>query len=210
MPDQAIGASSRGRRQAAPRPPGREGYVNPRELAGWLSEKQKSIAERWLAEIQSRGGARDDDPASGIVSEFVHLLTSLLPDLVGPLKEQVQPLWQEAAELYGNAGALRGLASGEAVEEFQLLREVLIRQLFDDPPGGDLESLALREVLLLNRIVDDGVTFTGVGHTDSLFFALFQGDGVSDAPTAQVVEQLRKQVAGVREEHRSLDVGDAH
>ncbi len=177
--------------------------MDPLQVARWLERKKDRLADRWLAEIRSRG-IRDEGELGDIVDEFVCLLTSLLPGLMGPLKDQVEPLWHQAAELYGNAGALRGLASGEATEEFQLLREVLIRQLYLDPPGDDLRALALREVLVLNRIVDDGVTFAGVGHTDSLFFALFQGNGVSDSPTTDVVDELRGQVEAIRSEAERL------
>ncbi len=204
MPNPTIG-SRESRGSGARRPEASRGStVDPLELARWLEDRSDEIGERWLSELHSRGGGAGAEELEDVVAAFVGLFTRLLPGLMGPLKEQVEPLWTQTAELYGNTGALRGLASGEAIEEFQVFREVLIRQIYHDPPGGPGRSLDLRELLALNRVVDQGVTHASVGHTDSLFFALFQGGGVSERPTPEVVEGVRDQVEMIHNELEKL------
>jgi hypothetical protein len=46
----------------------------------------------------------------------------------------------------------------------------------------------------LNRFLDSGVTHASIGHTDGLFFALFEGSGVSTVPTAKLVAELDEQL----------------
>lgn len=113
-------------------------------------------------------------------------------------------LWRQTAELYGNVGAMRGLAAGEIIEEFQVLRDSLIRLLYADPPPGGLPRVSLREVLRLNRFVDRGVTHASIGHTDSLFFAHFQGTGVPEKLTPDLVDEVRRQLSGIEVEYEAL------
>ena len=115
-------------------------------------------------------------------------------------REQVEAILQQTAELYGNLGAHRGLAAGEAVEEVQLLRRVLLRFLYTLLPGGGSTGVSLRDLLQLNRLVDLGVTYASVGHTDTLFFNLFHGTGVSGTLTPELLAEVREQVAGAWDE----------
>lgn len=179
--------------------------LTPAELSDWLDAHRQAIAERWIVEVRSRAG--DVDAAVlPLLEEFLHLLTSFLAPGMGAFRDQAEVLLREAAELYGNLGGHRGQAAGEAVEEFQLLREVLLRFLYLDSPAGGIESLGLREFLQLNRLVDVGVTYTSIGHTDTLFFNLFQGTGVTEAPTPEFFETVGDQVAAIRDElDRLLD-----
>jgi hypothetical protein len=96
---------------------------------------------------------------------------------MGPYRDQIQPLWDRAAELYGAVAAKRGLAAGEAIEELHILRELVIRDLYRDPPLGGTAPLSLREILRLNRALDRAVTHVSIGHTDAMFFQFFEGDG---------------------------------
>jgi hypothetical protein len=99
----------------------------------------------------------------------------------------------------------RGLAAGEVIEEFQILREGVIRLLYQEPPLEGRARLSLREVLRLNRALDAGVTHASVGHTDALFFSLFEGSGISDAPpAASLMEEVRNQLDGLRAELREV------
>jgi hypothetical protein len=165
-----------------------------------LDERRDAIAERWLLEIRSRSEGMDGELVA-LLGEFVHLLASFLAPGLGAYREQVGSLFQQAAELFGNLGAHRGQAAGEAVEEFQILREVLIRFLYQLPlEGVGLDGIGLREFLQLNRLIDLGVTYTSVGHTDALFFNLFQGTGVSESPTPELLGEVREQVVALREE----------
>lgn len=176
--------------------------LSPAQLSRWLEEHGDDIAHRWFVEVRARG-AGVDGPVAEVVREFLELLVRFLPLGVGPLRDQVEPIYQQAAELYGNLGALRGLASGESVEEVQLLREVLLRFLYRSPPAGadgGAAGMGLREFLRLNRMVDLAVTQASVGHTDTLFFNLLHESGVTDAGTTRALEGTRAQIVAFREE----------
>lgn len=187
-----------------PPPAGRRRTIDPTELSDWLEARLGRISERWLSDVHARYGL----PASainGLLEEFLTALVSFLPALLGPHRDQVEPLWARAAELFGATAARRGLAAGEVIEEFQILRESVIRILYGDPPLDGQARLSLREVLLLNRTIDRGVTHASVGHTDALFFSLFEGSGIPDTPpTEDMVREVRVQLEELRGELRSI------
>jgi hypothetical protein len=177
------------------------------ELAAWVEMRLPRITQKWLKEVQNRydPGTRG---INGLLEEFLGLLASFLPGMLGPYRDQVEPLWNRSAELFGAVAAKRGLAAGEVIEEFQVLREVVISLLYQDPPLGGRSPVSLREVLRLNRAIDMGVTHASVGHTDALFFSLFEGSGIPDTPpTPELVEELRQELAGIREDLRTI-LGD--
>jgi len=182
---------------------GESGLVTPEELSEWLQSHHRAIAERWIGEVRSRVGDVND-PVIPLLEDFLHLLSSFLGPGLGVYRDQVEALFQSAAELYGNLGGHRGQAAGESVEEFQLLREVILRFLHLDPPGGSIESVGLRELLQLNRLVDLGVTYVSIGHTDTLFFNLFQGAGVTGGPTPELLREVRDQVTSIRGDLEAL------
>lgn len=195
LPAQEGGVRERPRSHPIPDSP----TTGPADLSRWLDEHRQAIAERWILEVCSRG--EDLAPeVRALLEEFVELVTSLLSPGLGAYREQVERLFQEAAALYGNFGARRGQAAGEAVEEFQVLREVVLRYLYLDPPGGRLEAVGLRELLQLNRLVDVGVAYASVGHTDTLFFNLFQGTGVTGSLTPPILTEIGTQVKAIRDE----------
>jgi hypothetical protein len=177
--------------------------LDPLEFARWFEQRAERLADRWLSEVRARHsqwGANHDL----LIGRFCTLLTCMLPGSLGPLREHVEPLWLQASELFGSVAAQRGLAAGEAVDEFQLLREVLIRELYADPPAGGAVPLPLRDLLRLNRVIDRGVTQAAVGHADALFFALFQGSGVPEHLDAEVTGEVTEQLDAVGEEFRSV------
>lgn len=145
-----------------------------------------------------------DDRTRELIEAFVGTLVSFLPAFLGPYREQVQPLWQQATETYGSVAAKRGLAAGEVIEEFQLLRAEILRLFYDDPPVRNLDRLPLRDVLRINRVVDEGVTHASVGHTDALFFALFQGTGAPESLSEEQAEGVHEQLRAAREEFREV------
>jgi hypothetical protein len=181
--------------------------IKPVELAAWVEMRLPRITQKWLKEVQNRydPGTRG---INGLLEEFLGLLASFLPGMLGPYRDQVEPVWTRTSELFGAVAAKRGLAAGEVIEEFQVLREVVISLLYQDPPLGGRAPVSLREILRLNRAIDMGVTHASVGHTDALFFSLFEGSGIPDTPpTAQMVEELRQELAGIREDLRVI-LGD--
>lgn len=178
--------------------------IKPVELAAWVEMRLPRITQRWLKEVQNRydPGTRG---INGVLEEFLGLLASFLPGMIGPYREQVEPLWTRTSELFGAVAAKRGLAAGEVIEEFQVLREVVIRLLYHEPPLAGRAPVSLREMLRLNRAIDMGVTHASVGHTDALFFSLFEGSGIPDTPpTPELVEDLREELAAIREELRQI------
>lgn len=174
--------------------------VAPVELAVWVEARLPRITRRWLREVRARYRTSTTG-INGLLEEFLGVLAGFLPPLLGPYRDQVEPLWLRTAELFGVMAAKRGLAAGEVVEEFQVLREVLIRLLAQDPPLSGRARVTLREILRLNRAIDMGVTQASVGHTDALFFSLFEGSGIPEAPpTAETLSELRDQLEAIRAE----------
>lgn len=136
---------------------------------------------------------------------FVGQLVYLLPFMLGPYRDQIQGLWDRASELFGSVAAKRGLAAGEAIEELHMLRELVIRDLYRDPPLGGTVPLSLREILRLNRALDRAVTHASVGHTDAMFFQFFEGDGVSGMLSGDdVAKEAEAQLAIIRDEVRDI------
>ncbi len=177
---------------SGPRTAGRP-VAAPVDLAGWLQDHSAQIAERWAEGLLA---ARNSWSRAGesLVHMFCRGLVSFLPGMLSPYRTQILPLWSECAELFGSVAARRGLSAGEVIEEFQILREVIVRLMFERPPATD-RGLQMRDVLQLNRAVDIGVTQASVGHTDLLFFNLVQGSG-GPAPLGrddqdEVSEQIR-------------------
>jgi hypothetical protein len=164
-----------------------------------MEERLPRLVHRWHREILSR--YEQSNAVNGLLEEFLNLLAGFLPAMLGPSRDQVEPVWIRAAELFGAVAARRGLAAGEVIEEMQVLREAVIRLLYQDPPLGGRVRISLREVLRLNRTIDTGVTHASVGHTDAMFFWLFEGSGIPDAPpTAELLAELRAQLDAIRAE----------
>ena len=168
--------------------------------AGWFERRAERVAELWLTEVRSRDARRRSKP-DDLLERFFTLLAQMLPSSFGAYREQIEPLWLQAAELFGSVAAQRGLAAGEAVDEFQILREVLIRELYSDPPPGG--PLTVRDVLQLNRIIDKGVAQASIGHADALFFALFRGSGVPESLDEDVTREVTAQLVAIQHEFRA-------
>jgi hypothetical protein len=182
-----------------------EKKLEPSELARWLAERADRIRDRWLSDIHSR--VSWTEPVEELMVEFFDLFVTMLPHGLGPLKEQVEPLWVQGAGLFGLMAAQRGLAAGEVIEEFQMLRDAVIRFLYAEPPVAGPLRISLRDLLRVNRLIDRGVTQASVGHTDRLFFALFQGRGVSEGLTQENVAEIRAQLDSIRREFHQIERG---
>ncbi|HUF76268.1 MAG TPA: hypothetical protein VMM35_08305, partial [Longimicrobiales bacterium] len=140
-------------------------------MGDWLQARVLRLAEEWAAELRVRGMGHAT-VVDEIVARQVLQMSSMMPELLGRHATQLQPLWSRACELFGTVAAKRGLAAGEVIEEFQILRRLVIRDLYQDPLVGGAPTL--REVLRLNGIVDRGVAHASVGHTDAMFFQLLE------------------------------------
>ena len=159
-----------------------------RHLGDWLEVQRGFLARYWFEEILHRVSM--DEEMEHVLERFLTLLTRMIPGAFDHRRSEVDAVWKSAAELYGALGAKRGLAAGDIVEEFQIVREAVVRILFQAPPGGYGATLSMSDALRLNRFLDSGVTHASIGHTDGLFFALFSGSGVSTVPTAQLVAEV--------------------
>jgi hypothetical protein len=180
------------------RPAGGAVKTGPADLANYLRARSEEIAVTWASEINARNAGQGThfDP---VVGRFMAQFTGLLPWLLGPHGAHVQPLWDRTAELFGVMAAKRGLAAGEVIEEFQILRDLLIRALFRDPPPEG--SLSLRDTLRINRIVDRGVTLASVGHTDAMFFQFLEAsESAVDTSPATIASEADVQLALVEAE----------
>lgn len=176
--------------------------ARPVDIAHYLRGRADEFAAAWASEINARGLGQGNQ-FDGVVGQFMSRLTHLLPWLVGPHTEYVEPLWTRTAELFGVMSAKRGLAAGEVIDEFQILRELLIRALYHEPPPEG--RVSLRDTLHLNRIVDSGVTHASVGHTDAMFFQFFEAPEAHVAKTPEeIVREAEAQLALVEEELESL------
>jgi hypothetical protein len=177
---------------------GRRRRARPLDLANYLREGDAELAETWTAEIVARELGQGT-PYDRVVGRFVSRFTGMLPWLVGPHAPHVQSLWDRAAELFGAMSAKRGLAAGEVIEEFQMLRDLLIRMIFRDPPREG--PLSLRDILRLNRIVDSGVTYASVGHTDALFFQYLEAqDAPARASPEEIIAEADRQLEIIEDE----------
>ena len=165
---------------------------NTHHLGDWLEVQRGFLARYWFEEILHRVSM--DQEMERVLERFLNLLTRMIPGALDQRRSAVDPVWKSAAELYGTLGAKRGLAAGDIVEEFQIVREAVVRILFQAPPGRYGAALSLSDALRLNRFLDSGVTHASIGHTDGLFFTLFHGSGVSTVPNAELVAEVEEQL----------------
>ncbi|MDX1647606.1 MAG: hypothetical protein R3304_10715 [Longimicrobiales bacterium] len=171
------------------------------EIVAWLVECGPQLADHWVHELRARDVGQGNGIAK-VLEDFAKQLVGMLPLTIGPYREQIRPLWDRAAVLYGAVAAKRGLAAGEAIEELHVLRELVIRELYRNPPGNCSAPLSLREFLRLSRSLDRAVTHASVGHTDALFFEFFEGDGGEAAVLAgdDVAGETESQLDEIRGE----------
>lgn len=178
-------------------------HLEPAEFSRWLEAHAEPLRERWLADVRGRSESLGEG-VDELLEAFMDLFLRTLPLTLGPLRSTAEAIWVQVAELFGSLAAQRGLAAGEVIEEFQVLREAVIRLLWASPPVDEPSRMALREVLRLNRVLDRGVTHASVGHTDALFFALFQGSGVPKSLTDDIRYAIREQLQALETEVETL------
>jgi hypothetical protein len=174
--------------------------LSERELCDWLESQAPELARRWSLELRARSG-RDEGELEPLRDAILAAIVKFLSPAVGPWRDQVEPLLQQVAALYGNVACLRGLAAGDVVEEIQLLREILFRFLFREAtPAEPYTGVGIRELLRLSRVVDHVVTHANVGHIDGLFFNLLHGSGVTTLPGEEKIGELASELSQLQEE----------
>lgn len=137
---------------------------------------REALVSDWAAWMTRRSSPPHDISHSSLIRQL-GLLVNLLAEVTGPLRRHATELWLSACEWYGRTAAERGLATGEVVEEFQHLRELLIIQLSELIAALPARQ-SLATVLRLNRALDQGIAHAVVGYTDSLFETLMNQRGV--------------------------------
>ena len=145
-------------------------------VAHTLSDRRDKIHAEWSDWIARRLAAAPHLRRE-TVDRQLRLLVELLTVMTGPHRREADGLWLSASEWYGRTAALRGLAAGEIVEEFQYLRELVIRHL------SELVILlvprqSMAAILRLNRLVDTGTAHAVVGYTDALVESLLERQGI--------------------------------
>jgi len=130
-----------------------------------------------------------------MVARQLGLLIDILVEFDGPVRYEANDLWHVAAEWYGRTAAERGLATGEIVEEFRHLRELLLRGLADIIAASPARQ-SMDTVLRINRVVDQGIAHAVVGYTDALVETLLHRRGVpvssEDVPASEIDRQLKQ------------------
>ena len=175
-------------------------------MQAWVEAKSEKIVARWLSEVTKRLERRPRWLVE-LLGDFYETFVGILPAILGPHRRRVRPVWREAANLYGELAARRGLVAGEVIEEFQVLRVSLIRVLYAEPLMPPAVVPGMREVVRLNRLVDEGVTHATIGYTDSLVSALVAGPGVQESVTEALLVRVAEHLHALRGEFREI-VGD--
>ncbi len=175
-------------------------------MQAWVVAGSDRIVARWLSEVTKRLERRPERLLE-LLEDFYATFVRILPEILGPYRRRVRQVWQEAANLYGELAAKRGLAAGEVIEEFQVLRVSLVRVLYAEPLMPPHVVPGMREVLRLNRLVDQGVTHASIGYTDSLVSALVAGPGVPESVNEELLIRVSEQLRAIRREFRDI-VGD--
>jgi hypothetical protein len=145
-------------------------------VAQALSARQDQVHKEWANWIAKRLHSGPQFQRETIDRQL-HLLIDLLIAMAGPLRREGNGLWLSASEWYGRTAALRGLAAGEIVEEFQYLRELLIRHL-SELVATFVPRQSIAAVLSLNRLIDRGTAHAVVGYTDALVESLLERQGI--------------------------------
>lgn len=140
------------------------------------------------------------------IARQLSLLLDLLTLMAGPLRREATELWLSASEWYGRTAAMRGLAAGEIVEEFQYLRELLTRrlsELFVALPAPQ----SMTGLVRLNQFLDTGIAHAVVGYTDALVESLLQRQGIpigahetDEAEIEDRLAQFEREVAQLHEQ----------
>jgi hypothetical protein len=167
-----------------------------------ITEVRDDTVSRWHDWLEERG-TLGTTISPTMLQRHLHLLVTMLAEMVGPMRREVKGLWFQACEHYGRAGATRGLAAGEVVEELTFLRDLLTRQL-----APVLAAMRARQamaiVLRLNRVLDKGIAVAVVGYTDALVATLFTESGVPAPGSEFDPSEAERQIVSLEQELAAL------
>ncbi len=167
-----------------------------------ISSRRGSLLSDWSAWVTSKLGPSSAVPPKTVTRQLA-LLLDTLGELDGPLRHDANDLWHVAAEWYGRTAAERGLATGEVVEEFQHLRELVLRELSDIIAASPARQ-SLDTVLRINRLLDQGVAHAVVGYTDALVETLLHRRGVPVSSGEVAATEIERQLEQLERELQTI------
>ena len=131
--------------------------LDPVQMQAWVVARSDKIVARWLSEVTKRLERRPRQLVE-LLEHFYETFVSILPEVLGPYRRRVRPVWQEAANLYGEFAAQRGLVAGEGLERvFRCFGYRSIRILYAEPLMPPDVVPGMREVLRLKPARRPGV-----------------------------------------------------
>jgi hypothetical protein len=159
-----------------------------------IEAKRDRLISEWARWINNRLASIEHIKRETIERQLA-LLVDILIEMAGAPRRKSTELWLSAAEWYGRTAAERGLAAGEVVEEFQYLRELLIREL-SELIATLQPRQSMASVLRLNRLLDKSIAHAVVGYTDTLVETLLNQRGVPvgalDAADTELEKRLKQ------------------
>ena len=173
-------------------------------VARILLERRDKIHTEWSDWIAKRLRSAPHVRRETIERQL-DLILEILTELTGSLRREGNGLWLSTSEWYGRTAALRGLAAGEVVEEFQYLRELLIRHL-SELATSLVPRQSMAAALRLNRLLDTATAHAVVGYTDALVESLLETQGIplgahetEESEVEDRLAQLERELAQLKE-----------
>lgn len=171
-------------------------------VARVLADRRHRIHTEWSEWIANRLRTAPNLSQETIERQLA-LLLDVLAEMTGPMRREGRPLWLSASEWYGRTAALRGLAAGEIVEEYQYLRELLIKHL-SELVASLIPRQSMAVVLRLNRLVDTGTAHAVVGYTDALVESLLERQGIPLGAHETEESEVEDRLAQLEKELKQL------
>lgn len=168
-----------------------------------ITETREQMVTEWADWLATRGGSAGFPHA--LLERQLLLVVDGLIEMLGPLRREAKPVWEELMEHYGRTAAARGLAAGEVVEEIQRLRLLLIKYI-----GAFVAAMRPRRAVAvfvrLNNIIDHGIAAAVVGYTDALVASLMMTDRQTQSLTEASAEDFCRQLEQMESELRTVAV----
>lgn len=168
-----------------------------------ITETRERMITEWAEWLATRASSAGFPPA--LLERQLQLVVDGLIEMLGPLRREAKPVWEELMEHYGRTAAARGLAAGEVVEEIQRLRLLLIKYI-----GAFVAAMRPRRAVAvfvrLNNIIDHGIAAAVVGYTDALVASLMMTDRQTQSLTEASAEDFSRQIEQMESELRTVAV----
>lgn len=168
-----------------------------------ITDNRDQMVAEWAEWLATRAGSAGFSPQ--MLERQLRLVADGLIEMLGPLRREAKPVWEELMEHYGRTAATRGLAAGEVVEEIQRLRLLLIKFI-----GAFVAAMRPRRAVAvfvrLNNIIDHGIAAAVVGYTDALVASLMMTDRQTLSLTEASGDDLDRQFEEMESKLRTVAV----